>query len=120
MAVMPAGSTRASGGQPSTGRVSKRSAGILPYRRHQDAWQVLLVHPGGPFWAHKDLGAWSMAKGEYLPPESPMAAAMPWPGTTRVSLKPNRLKRGAKLTVRATVTLADGSTTTLQKRISLR
>ena len=56
--------------------MSKRSAGILPYRRHQDAWQVLLVHPGGPFWARKDLGAWSMAKGEYLPPESPMAAAV--------------------------------------------
>jgi predicted NUDIX family NTP pyrophosphohydrolase len=56
--------------------MSKRSAGILPYRRHQHAWQVLLAHPGGPFWARKDIGAWSLAKGEYLPPESPLAAAV--------------------------------------------
>jgi len=56
--------------------VTKHSAGILPYRRHEGAWQVLLAHPGGPFWARKDLGAWSVAKGEYVPPESPLAAAM--------------------------------------------
>jgi hypothetical protein len=42
------------------------------------------------------------------------------PGTAKLSLKPKRLKRGAKLTVRATVTLADGSATTLQRRISAR
>jgi predicted NUDIX family NTP pyrophosphohydrolase len=56
--------------------MSKRSAGILPYRRHDGTWQVLLVHPGGPFWARKDLGAWSIAKGEYLPPESALDAAV--------------------------------------------
>ena len=56
--------------------MSKRSAGILPYRRHEGTWQVLLAHPGGPFWARKDLGAWSVAKGEYLPPESALAAAV--------------------------------------------
>ena len=56
--------------------MSKHSAGILPYRRHQGTWQVLLAHPGGPFWTHKDSGAWSIAKGEYLPPEPPLQAAM--------------------------------------------
>jgi predicted NUDIX family NTP pyrophosphohydrolase len=56
--------------------MSKSSAGILPYRRHGDTWQVLLVHPGGPFWVRKDLGAWSIAKGEYQPPEPPLDAAV--------------------------------------------
>ena len=56
--------------------MSKRSSGILPYRWHEGTWQVLLAHPGGPFWARKDLGAWSVAKGEYVQPESPLAAAM--------------------------------------------
>lgn len=41
----------------------KVSAGILPYRRRGDVVEVLLIHPGGPFWARKDLGAWSIAKG---------------------------------------------------------
>jgi predicted NUDIX family NTP pyrophosphohydrolase len=41
------------------------SAGLLMYRRHPDRGvEVLLVHPGGPFWARKDLGAWSIPKGE--------------------------------------------------------
>jgi len=56
--------------------VAKRSAGILPYRRHGGAWQVLLVHPGGPFWARKDDGAWSIAKGEYQEPEVGLQAAV--------------------------------------------
>lgn len=43
--------------------VAEVSAGILPYRRRGDAIEVLLIHPGGPFWARKDLGAWSIAKG---------------------------------------------------------
>ena len=38
--------------------------------------EVLLVHPGGPLWAHKDAGAWSIPKGEYLEPEDPLAAAL--------------------------------------------
>jgi predicted NUDIX family NTP pyrophosphohydrolase len=53
----------------------KRSAGILPYRRSTKAQQVLLVHPGGPFWQSRDLGAWSIAKGEYDEGELPEAAA---------------------------------------------
>jgi predicted NUDIX family NTP pyrophosphohydrolase len=55
--------------------VNKRSAGILPYRRSGDTWQVLLVHPGGPFWVRKDDGAWSIAKGEYQSPETGLQAA---------------------------------------------
>jgi predicted NUDIX family NTP pyrophosphohydrolase len=48
----------------------------LPYRRSGDTWQVLLVHPGGPFWAKKDDGAWSIAKGEYQAPEPGLQAAL--------------------------------------------
>jgi predicted NUDIX family NTP pyrophosphohydrolase len=52
----------------------KRSAGLLMYRRGKEL-EVFLVHPGGPFWAKKDLGAWSIPKGEYEPDEEPLAAA---------------------------------------------
>ncbi len=55
---------------------AKRSAGILLHRRSGDgALEVLLVHPGGPFWAKKDLGAWSIPKGEYEDGEDALAAA---------------------------------------------
>ena len=55
---------------------AKRSAGILLHRRSGDgALEVLLVHPGGPFWAKKDLGAWSIPKGEYQDGEDALAAA---------------------------------------------
>ena len=53
----------------------KRSAGLLMYRRRDGALEVFLVHPGGPFWAKKDLGSWSIPKGEYLAEEDPLAAA---------------------------------------------
>lgn len=52
------------------------SAGILLFRRTGDAIEVLLVHPGGPFWAKKDLGAWSIPKGEYEEDEDPLACAL--------------------------------------------
>lgn len=52
----------------------KLSAALLAYR-HRCELEVLLVHPGGPFWARKDDGAWSIPKGEYLEPEEPRAAA---------------------------------------------
>jgi predicted NUDIX family NTP pyrophosphohydrolase len=55
--------------------MKKRSAGILMYRRSGPERQVLLVHPGGPFWAKKDLGAWSIPKGECGDGEEPLAAA---------------------------------------------
>jgi predicted NUDIX family NTP pyrophosphohydrolase len=56
--------------------MAKRSAGILMYRRGGPGVEVLLVHPGGPFWARKDLGAWSIPKGEYAAGEEPLAVAM--------------------------------------------
>jgi predicted NUDIX family NTP pyrophosphohydrolase len=51
------------------------SAGILLYRRANGALQVLLVHPGGPFWRNKDDGAWSIPKGERAPGEEAEATA---------------------------------------------
>ena len=53
----------------------KRSAGILLYRGKGAGLELLLVHPGGPFWAKKDLGAWSIPKGEYQEGEDPLAVA---------------------------------------------
>jgi predicted NUDIX family NTP pyrophosphohydrolase len=54
----------------------KTSAGLLLYRRVDGALEVLLVHPGGPYWARKDDGAWSVPKGEYEPGEDPLEVAM--------------------------------------------
>jgi predicted NUDIX family NTP pyrophosphohydrolase len=54
----------------------KQSAGILMYRRDGNGLSVLLVHPGGPFWAKKDLGAWSIPKGEYAAGEDPLVVAV--------------------------------------------
>ena len=51
------------------------SAGLLLYRWHGAQLEVLLVHPGGPFWAHKDEGAWSVPKGLVHPGEDELAAA---------------------------------------------
>lgn len=53
----------------------KQSAGLLLYRRNRDGIEVFLVHPGGPFWSKKDLGAWSIPKGEYKDDEEPLTAA---------------------------------------------
>lgn len=53
----------------------KKSAGILLFRRRGGTIELLLVHPGGPFWAKKDAGAWSIPKGEFEDPEDPLAAA---------------------------------------------
>jgi len=52
----------------------RESAGLLLYRRRGGQVEVFLVHPGGPFWAHKDLAAWSIPKGEFTD-ESPLEAA---------------------------------------------
>ena len=51
------------------------SAGILLYRLRAGAPEVFLVHPGGPFWARKDAGAWSIPKGEFAEGEEPVEAA---------------------------------------------
>jgi predicted NUDIX family NTP pyrophosphohydrolase len=53
----------------------KRSAGILMYRRTSGGIELLLAHPGGPFWASKDAGSWSIPKGEYGEDEDALVAA---------------------------------------------
>jgi predicted NUDIX family NTP pyrophosphohydrolase len=54
----------------------KTSAGLLMFRRSPGGeLQVLLAHPGGPYWRNKDDGAWTLPKGEYQVPEEPLAAA---------------------------------------------
>jgi predicted NUDIX family NTP pyrophosphohydrolase len=55
--------------------VPKLSAGLLLYRVRAGAVEVLIAHPGGPFWARKDDGAWSIPKGEYADGDDPWAAA---------------------------------------------
>src|SRR4051812_31719427 len=55
--------------------MAKRSAGLLPYRKLRNRLEVFLVHPGGPFWANKDDGAWMISKGEFDDQEDPLAAA---------------------------------------------
>jgi len=55
--------------------MGKESAGLLLYRRRGGILEVFLVHPGGPFWAKKDLGSWSLPKGEFPPGEDPLTAA---------------------------------------------
>jgi predicted NUDIX family NTP pyrophosphohydrolase len=54
----------------------KQSAGILLYKKHNDEYRVLLAHPGGPFWKNRDLGAWSIPKGEFTDDENPLDAAI--------------------------------------------
>jgi predicted NUDIX family NTP pyrophosphohydrolase len=72
----------------------KTSAALLLYRRQEDALEVLIAHMGGPFWARKDNGAWSIPKGEYTD-EEPLTAAQrefaeemgsPAPAGTAISL----------------------------------
>lgn len=73
----------------------KLSAGVLLYRVRDGIVEVLIAHPGGPFWARKDDGAWSIPKGEYTDDEDPWAAAqrefaeelgLPTPAGPRVDL----------------------------------
>jgi predicted NUDIX family NTP pyrophosphohydrolase len=56
--------------------MARRSAGILLHREGDGGREVLLVHPGGPFWAKKDAGAWSIPKGEYDDGDDPRACAL--------------------------------------------
>jgi len=53
----------------------KRSAGILLFRKISSHLEVMLVHPGGPFWVRKDEGSWSIPKGEFEESEDPLEAA---------------------------------------------
>jgi predicted NUDIX family NTP pyrophosphohydrolase len=54
----------------------KHSAGLLLFRRAESGWQVMLAHPGGPLWARKDEGAWSIPKGELAEDEDPLQGAL--------------------------------------------
>jgi predicted NUDIX family NTP pyrophosphohydrolase len=84
---------------------AKKSAGIIPYRLVGDQLEVLLAHPGGPFWKNKDLGAWSIVKGEYNGNEEPLdAAKREWKEETGldvsgrfISLKPVKQKSGKEI-----------------------
>ncbi|HYE40592.1 MAG TPA: NUDIX domain-containing protein [Ramlibacter sp.] len=53
-----------------------RSAGLLMFRRRAGGTEVLLAHPGGPFWSRRDEAAWTLPKGEIAPQEEPLAAAL--------------------------------------------
>ena len=55
--------------------MAKRSAGLLMYRVRDGMMQVLIVHPGGPFWKNKDAGAWTIPKGLVDEGETPLVAA---------------------------------------------
>jgi predicted NUDIX family NTP pyrophosphohydrolase len=55
--------------------MAKKSAGLLMYCRRNGELEIMLVHPGGPFWAKKDLGSWSIPKGEYTNEEEPLEVA---------------------------------------------
>ena len=55
--------------------MAARSAGILLFRRRRAGTEVLLVHPGGPFWARRDEGAWSIPKGEHADGEDALTCA---------------------------------------------
>jgi len=84
--------------------MSKKSAGILLYRYRAPGIEVLLGHPGGPFWASKDIGAWSMPKGEFEHEEPLEAARREFQEETGlavdgpfIALNPRRQKSGKTL-----------------------
>jgi predicted NUDIX family NTP pyrophosphohydrolase len=98
-----------------------RSAGLLLYRRRGDPLEVLLVHPGGPLWARREAGAWSIPKGEYEPDEDPLAAARrefeeelgaPVPDGQALELGEVRQKGGKLVLVWAVAGDLDASATT--------
>ena len=55
--------------------MGKKSAGIILYRKKSNILEIMLVHPGGPFWAKKDVGVWSIPKGEFDADEDVLTAA---------------------------------------------
>jgi predicted NUDIX family NTP pyrophosphohydrolase len=98
----------------------KTSAGLVVYRKSGDTVEVLLVHPGGPFWARRDAGAWSIPKGEIGEDEEPLAAArrevaeeLGWsPGGETTALSPIVQKAGK--VVKAWAVRDDWDPSTLQ------
>jgi predicted NUDIX family NTP pyrophosphohydrolase len=87
--------------------VPRLSAGLLLYRIGADGVDVLIGHPGGPFWARKDEAAWSIPKGEYTDDEDPWVAAqrefveeigLPVPEGSRIALPPVKQSGGKIVT----------------------
>jgi predicted NUDIX family NTP pyrophosphohydrolase len=104
----------------------KLSAGLLLYRVRDEVVEVLIGHPGGPFWARKDDGAWSIPKGEYVQGEDPWAAAQrefeeeigrPAPAGPRIEFLPLKQPSGKVVTafaVRGDLDLADAHSNTFE------
>jgi predicted NUDIX family NTP pyrophosphohydrolase len=87
--------------------VPKLSAGVLLYRTRDGVVEVLIAHPGGPFWARKDDGVWSIPKGEYVDGDDPWEAArrefaeeigLPLPGGPRMDFGPLKQPSGKVVT----------------------
>ena len=85
----------------------KLSAGLLLYRARDGVVEVLIAHPGGPFWARKDDGVWSIPKGEYTEDEDPWTAAqrefseelgLPVPAGPRIDFGPLKQPSGKVVT----------------------
>ncbi len=104
----------------------KLSAGLLLYRLSDSVVEVLIAHPGGPFWARKDDGAWSIPKGEYADGEDPWAAAQrefeeevgsAAPAGPRIDLAPVKQSGGKVVTafaVRADLDVTDARSNTFE------
>jgi predicted NUDIX family NTP pyrophosphohydrolase len=104
----------------------KVSAGVLLYRTRGGVVEVLIAHPGGPFWARKDEGAWSIPKGEYGEGEDPWAVAqrefdeelgLPVPAGPGVDLGPLKQPSGKVVTafaVEADLDVTDARSNTFQ------
>jgi len=104
----------------------KLSAGVLVYRTRDAVVEVLIAHPGGPFWARKDDGAWSIPKGEYADGDDAWAAAqrefgeelgLPVPAGPRVDFGPLKQPSGKVVTafaVRGDLDVTDARSTTFE------
>jgi predicted NUDIX family NTP pyrophosphohydrolase len=104
----------------------KLSAGVLVYRTRDRVVEVLLAHPGGPFWARKDDGVWSIPKGEYADGDDPWSAAqrefgeelgLPVPAGPRVDFGPLKQPSGKVVTafaVRGDLDVTDARSNTFE------
>lgn len=104
----------------------KLSAGLLLYRVRDDVVEVLIGHPGGPFWARKDDGAWSIPKGEYTDGEDPWVVAqrefveelgLPVPAGPRIDFEPLKQPSGKVITafaVRGDLDITDARSNTFE------